>query len=164
MPKYNVNLSSASLAGLISELKTDLTKLKEKNERYVQEMTDRGLDLVRYEIVANDKINSLSTGELYNSAQSSYDPSTNVGVVEVTAPHAIYVEFGSGVEGKRSPHPESDPSKYDLKGRGEKGWIWRDRMGIAHWTKGQPAAPFFYNARKQLEEEKLSIARRVFKK
>lgn len=73
--------------------------------------------------------------------------------------YAIYVEYGTGVVGRDSPHP--DPSKfgwiYDINNRGEKGWWYpsspNDPNPTAYmndlgkwwaWTKGQASRPFMY--------------------
>ena len=167
MSRYQVNLSASELEKLITELKTNLKDLKDKNQEFVRKMTERGHQIVQEQIVEKGKINALSTGELFNSVVSVYDASANVGMVEVTAPHAAFVEFGTGVVGKGSPHPEAMQNgwNYDYNNRGSEGWLYfNPNDGKLHRTAGQPASPFFYDARKQLEDEKLSIAREVFKK
>lgn len=72
--------------------------------------------------------------------------------------YAMYVEYGTGIVGESSPHP--DPSRhgwhYDINDHGDTGWWYptdaddpnptkyRSKMGWWAWTAGQAARPFMY--------------------
>jgi len=69
--------------------------------------------------------------------------------------YADYVEFGTGIVGASSPHP--DATGYDLSNHGRKGWFFHNEMwnvadmtgynkekGSFYWTKGQPSRPIMY--------------------
>lgn len=84
-------------------------------------------------------------------------------VITIGAEHAMYVEFGTGIKGENSPHP--NPSfngqdwEYDMNGHGEKGWYYPTTADDPNptkyyskssdqwwaWTSGQEARPFMYN-------------------
>ena len=79
------------------------------------------------------------------STISSY--SVNDGfVIEVNGEYALYVEFGTGIVGKRSPHPNATQEgwEYDKNGHGESGWFYMGEDGRRHWTQGMPARPYIY--------------------
>ena len=156
-----VNLSTTELNSVIADLKLSLNDLKQKNMEFVQRMTDRGKALVEENIMELGKINAFSTGELFNSVISVYDATSNVGIVEVTSEHAKFVEYGTGVQGTGT-HPDP-PAGWSNR---QTPWIYENPKGSKQWfiTDGEPAAPFFYNARNELEDEKLRIAKEVFRK
>lgn len=61
--------------------------------------------------------------------------------------HAAFFEFGTGVKGARSPYGaygygQPDGWSYDVNGHGDAGWLYRDKDGELHWTKGLAARPF----------------------
>lgn len=63
-------------------------------------------------------------------------------LMEIDSEYALYVEYGTGIVGSESPHP-NPISAYDINNHGEKGWIYPKNGGF-YWTKGQPAKPFMY--------------------
>lgn len=100
----------------------------------------------------------VESGNLADSITWEYDESTNTGRIRIGAAYAIFVEYGTGIRGAASPHPEPIPGwVYDVNGHGEAGWWYptdasdpnptkkqaADGSWIAH-TKGQPAGAFVY--------------------
>lgn len=72
-----------------------------------------------------------------------------VGTVYTNNGYAHYVEFGTGPVGQEkhegiSPHV---PVAY-----GQDPWVWPDKEGGFHYTRGQPAKPFMYPALKSTED------------
>ena len=66
-------------------------------------------------------------------------------IITVDSDHALYVEFGTGIVGKRSPHPKADMSQYDKGGYGEVGWFYIGKDGKRHWTMGMPSRPYMHH-------------------
>lgn len=160
--KRVVKLTVADLTALIGEVQLNIDALKAKNSEFVQRMTTMGAELTREEIIALDKVGW--TGDLYDSVTSRYDAGSNTGYVEVTSDHAKFVEYGTGVVGFGThPDPPMGLPQPNPHPNGE--WLYENPVGTGWWhrTSGQPAAPFFYNARNRLEDEKLRVAKEVFK-
>lgn len=85
--------------------------------------------------------------------------------VYTNCPYAAYVEFGTGVIGENSPHPDTSIAgwKYDINDHGEAGWIYF-KDGKRHWTNGMPARPFMFETAQYLSDMSVinHIAREVF--
>lgn len=90
-------------------------------------------------------------------------------IVASTADFATYIEFGTGVVGMGTPHPQPSSVEpngwvYDVNAHGEAGWKYIGKDGKLHWTKGVPSKPFMYQATKDLENQLSSIAKEEFDK
>lgn len=81
--------------------------------------------------------------------------------------YAWFVEFGTGIVGAGSPHPEAGTAgwSYDTHGHGEDGWFYPWGKSRKHkirinpatgkqqpWTKGEPAKPFMYDSRQHIQD------------
>ncbi|MCI9092658.1 MAG: hypothetical protein HFF36_02570 [Coprobacillus sp.] len=140
----------------IENYKKDLT---EKQSKLVALLSARG-----YEIMVNE-INSLnmpfSKGELIRGC--SFDYGDTRATVYVISDHAIFVEFGTGITGAWSPHPDNKIGYvYDVNNHGYDGWYYTDETG-KHWTRGMPSRAFVYITAQQLRDELIVIAKEVFK-
>lgn len=92
-----------------------------------------------------------------------------VGTMETTNEQDTYAEFGTGIEGKNSPHEQEmlqesgwkyyvdSPHKKTIDGK--KGWFINKRTFVT----GQPAQKKFYNARKRMERKAIEIAKSKFR-
>lgn len=162
MRKITINLDPKSIDKAIKELQEYKRDLKSKINELVEELTYRGEEIAKIEVKAMDAV---YTGELERSIKGYFSHSTGVGIIEAGAPYAVYVEFGTGVVGEGSPHPDIRASGwvYDINNHGEEGWVYfNERDGKLHWTKGFKSRPFMYNTAQQLEKECSRIAREVF--
>ena len=142
----------------------DLEKFKkqflEKCDRLVEALTDEGVEVAKIQV---KQLDAWYTGELMNSIEGYYSPTYNVGIIKAGAYYAAYVEFGTGVVGSRSAHPNPQGWQYDVNGHGDKGWVYYDDDGGKfRWTKGFKSRPFMYNTARQLEKECEKIAKEVF--
>lgn len=99
------------------------------------------------------------TGKLLSSIVEEH--SGNYGFVKCKCGYAVFVEFGTGVVGGRSSHPDISIAgwKYDVNGHGELGWWYPGKDGNYHWTKGMPSRPFMYNTAQQLRKIVIPTAR-----
>ena len=142
----------------------DVQKFKKeflaKCNQLVKVLTDEGAEIARIKVV---ELDAVYTGELKNSIEGYYSPISNVGIIKAGTYYAAYVEFGTGVVGSQSPHPNPQGWQYDINAHGDKGWIYYDdENGQFRWTKGFKSRPFMYNTARQLEKECKTIAKEVF--
>lgn len=88
-----------------------------------------------------------------------------------------YVEFGTGIIGKRNPHPQSTPSNYDKNGHGEDGWWYPSEYGKKGkrkyqaksgdwlaWTQGMEPRPFLYETYLYLRRKAVQVQEKHYKK
>ncbi|MEG1106681.1 MAG: hypothetical protein RSD63_08225 [Eubacterium sp.] len=59
-------------------------------------------------------------GHLRDSIKAVYDPSTKIITVRAGSYWAVFVEYGTGIVGKNSPHPDPGSWKY----RGTEYWVY----------------------------------------
>lgn len=134
----------------------------EKCNRLVEALTNEGVKVAKLKVA---ELDAVFTGELMNSIDSYYSPTYNVGIIKAGAYYAAYVEFGTGVVGKQSSHPNPQGWQYDINNHGDEGWVYYDdESGKFRWTKGFKSRPFMYNTARQLEKECKRIAQEVFGK
>ena len=146
----------------IRELKQFKTEFLKKCNQLVQELTDYGVDVAKVEVT---QLDAVYTGELRNSIEGYFSPTTGVGIIRAGAYYAVYVEFGTGVVGSQSSHPNPQGWQYDMNNHGEDGWVYYDdETGKFRWTKGFKSRPFMYNTARQLEKDCKKIAQEVFGK
>lgn len=156
------SLNEKDIDRAIKELQQFKKEFLEKCDRLVEALTDKGVEIARLQV---QQLDAVYTGELWNSIEGYYSPSLNAGIIKAGAYYAVYVEFGTGVVGKQSPHPKPDGWQYDVNQHGDEGWVYYDdESGKFRWTKGFKSRPFMYNTARQLEKECAKIAREVFGK
>ena len=156
------SLDEKDIGRAIKELKQFKTEFLEKCNRLIEALTDRGVEVAKLEV---QQLDAVYTGELMNSIEGYYSPTYNVGIIKAGAYYAAYVEFGTGVVGSQSPHPNPQGWQYDVNGHGDEGWVYYDDdSGQFRWTRGFKSRPFMYNTARQLEKECKKIAEEVFGK
>lgn len=158
--QFKLNLRDIDRA--IKELAQFKTEFLEKCNRLIETLTDRGVEIARLQVA---QLGAEYTGALKNSIEGYYSPSYNVGIIKAGAYYAAYVEFGTGVVGKGSPHPNPEGWQYDVNEHGDSGWVYYDDdSGQFRWTRGFKSRPFMYNTARELERECEKISREVFGK
>lgn len=144
----------------IREVEQFKKEFLEKCNRLVEALTDEGVKIAKIKVA---ELDAVYTGELMNSIEGYYSPTYNVGIIKAGAYYAAYVEFGTGVVGKQSPHPTPNGWQYDVNAHGDEGWVYYDdESGKFRWTKGFKSRPFMYNTARQLEKDCMKIAKEVF--
>lgn len=164
-------LDAPSVNAAIREMEAYIEEVKAKIMELARILTEEeGVHIATVEISA---VQAVDTGELADSIYGFYDPQSHVGTIGSKAEYAFYVEYGTGIVGAGSPHPEINgdwqppPSRYthyDTNNHGEAGWwyIASHRDGKLHWTRGVPSRPFMYNTFKQLEQRSRQLAAEIF--
>lgn len=134
------------------EYKKDLIR---KCDMFVKLLAEVGVECCRINVESYD---AFDTGELFSSISlTKGDVITNGSqyVVYTDCEYAKFVEFGTGVRGANSPHPQLNGENidwaYDVNNHGENGWIYV-KNGEVHWTKGFEARPFMLETFFDLQE------------
>lgn len=160
---FKADLSVSSIRNLQKQLQDYQKDLVRKCEEFVRRLAERGVDIAKMKITDYDAI---YTGELLASINAEQGAVIQNGarwIVYTNCPWAKFVEFGTGIVGKNSPHPGTSIVgwKYDVNEHGEKGWFYF-RDGEWHWTKGLPSRPFMWETSLQLTQEIVKTAKEVF--
>ena len=151
LKSIDMELSTQSIRQAIREVKAFRDELKAKCMELVEALTMEGAEIAKMQVISME---AFDTGELVQSIQGMFFPGERCGFVIAEAPYAIYVEYGTGIVGEASPHPEAEGKyDYDVHRHGAAGWVYRsDRDGKYHWTAGYVSRPFMYNTLRWLEE------------
>ena len=162
MPKViRIDLSvKYSIDAAINELDNTVAEIRRRTNELVERLTEEGAQIARVQVMS---LGAVYTGELLNSIEGFYDPESHVGIIRANAYYAAYVEYGTGIVGQGSSHPDPDGWVYDVNGHGEKGWVYYNSNDDQfHWTAGMSARPFMYNTANELRSVCSRIAREVF--
>lgn len=162
MPKkvIRMGLNERDIVRAMHELLITKRRIEQRTEQLIRRLVDEGVSIAQVQIAS---LGAVYTGELLGSIQGYYDPNSHVGIIRADTPYAVYVEYGTGIVGAGSPHPEADGWVYDVNGHGEGGWVyWNNRDNRFHLTAGMPARPFMYNTKEQLQAMCGQIAKEVF--
>ena len=160
MRKITLDLSTRDINRAIRDLKRYKRELNKKVSLLIETLTDYGVDVAKAQI---RELGAWYTGELESSITGYFSPTVGAGVIKAGSPYAVFVEFGTGIVGQTSPHPDPKDWQYDINKHGEDGWIYfNERDGRWHWTKGVESRPFMYNTARELERECMRIAKEVF--
>ncbi len=160
MRKITLDLSTRDINRAIRDLKRYKRELNKKVSLLIKTLTDYGVDVAKAQI---RELGAWYTGELESSITGYFSPTVGAGVIKAGSPYAVFVEFGTGIVGQTSPHPDPKDWQYDINKHGEDGWIYfNERDGRWHWTKGVESRPFMYNTARELERECMRIAKEVF--
>lgn len=152
MAKIQMKLTTRSIEDAIREVKEYKRKLNDRVKALIRELVDKGVEIAKVQV---RELGAVYTGQLEESITGFFDEETGLGIIRTDCPYAIYVEFGTGVVGKRNPHPEPiEGWQYDVNEHGDKGWwYFNERDQKWHWTKGMVSRPFMYNTLQLLKAE-----------
>lgn len=155
-----MGLNTTDINRAIKEVRKYKQEVINKTKSLVAELTDNGVEIARVQLA---QMGAEYTGQLSASMVGYFSPTTGVGIIRAGAWYAVFVEFGTGVVGAGSPHPDPTGWQYDANGHGDKGWVYFNENDQKwHWTKGMKSRPFMYNTARALEGECLRIAKEVF--
>lgn len=156
------SLNEKDIDRAIKEIQQFKKEFQTKCERLVEALTDYGVEVAKVQVA---ELDAWYTGELMQSIEGYFSPTHGVGIIKAGAYYAAYVEFGTGVVGSQSPHPNPQGWQYDVNAHGDEGWIYYDDDGGGkfRWTKGFKSRPFMYNTARELERECKRIVSEVFK-
>lgn len=161
--KFRTGLSGSGFRRISREIHRYRNDLTDKCYDFAEKMAEEGVKLAKFKISGYDAI---ETGELLNSLNMEPGDVASNGasfVIYTGCEWAAYVEFGTGIVGSESPHPDTGLAnwKYDVNSHGEAGWFYY-KDGVWHWTKGMISRPFMYETGQELADKVVKIAREVF--
>lgn len=170
--KITITLSQKSIQDAISQIKSYQNDLTYKCQLLAEKLAEKGVEIARLQLADLDAI---FTTELISSVHAEYKGSVKGGgiwVVVAGTDHAMFVEFGTGIVGKRSPYPGNLPDGIDWQyasgktirqlADGRYGWFYKDDDGQWWFTEGMPSRPFMYYTAQELEKIVVETAREVF--
>ena len=154
-------LGSTELNRAIREVERYKAEFKKKWTTLMERLTEDGAEIAKAKVV---QLDAVMFGDLVASIEGFYDPSTGIGIIRAGAPHAVFVEYGTGVAGMRDTHPEPTPGRrYDSNNHGEAGWwYWGDWDSNWHWTKGMPSRPFMFDTKIEMPALVAKLQKEVF--
>lgn len=170
--KITITLSQKSIQDAISQIKAYQNDLTYKCQLLAEKLAEKGVEIARLQLADLDAI---FTTELISSVHAEYKGSIKGGgiwAVVAGTDHAMFVEFGTGIVGKRSPYPGKLPEGIDWQhasgqtirqlADGRYGWFYQDDNGEWWFTEGMPSRPFMYYTSIQLRDIAVKTAREVF--
>lgn len=163
MKQIKFNLSQSSIKSAIKQLEKYKKDLSKKTNLLVEALTAKGIDIAKFNV---QNLGAFYTGELEASIGGYFSPSLGVGIIYAGSFYALWVEFGTGLVGQQSPHPEAGALGYvyDVNSHGSDGWTYfNERDGKYHFTTGMPSRPFLYLTIKELDAICEKVAKAVFK-
>ncbi|MCR2033713.1 hypothetical protein [Anaerofustis stercorihominis] len=170
------NISPNSIDRAIKELENEKKIINQKFNLFIEKLSKLGVDIAKVKLTTLDNYGTLSW--LKDSIYSFYDATENKGVIKVGNNLGMFIEFGTGIKGATSPHPENIFGwVYDINSHGDKGWWYpttendpnpvktTDEYGqVRAWTKGMPSRPFMYQTGIELRSRIDEVAQEVFSK
>ena len=182
--KIIINLSQKSIQDAISQIKSYQNDLTYKCQLLAEKLSERGVEIARLQL---SDLDAVFTTELISSIHAEYKGNVKGGgiwAVVAGTDHAMFVEFGTGIVGKRSPYPGKLPDgvtwdyasgktirqamqDISINGdtfvkAGEYYWTYIGDDGKLHITKGMPSRPFMYYTAQELEKIVTETAKEVF--
>ncbi len=160
MTEISMTLTPRSIEKAIREIKDYRRKLNNRINTLIEVLVGLGVEIAKAEVRS---LGAVYTGELEESITGLFDPRLAAGIIKTDCPYAVYVEYGTGIVGKGSPHPAPKGWKYDVNEHGESGWFYyNERDQKWHWTQGMESRSFMYNTRQILEQNVVKTAKEVF--
>ena len=170
MKAIKVRLSAEGVKQAVQELREYQAKVQAAASAIVEALAKSGEEFAVAAVLP-----FAETGQLASSIKA--ETSGNVGFVKCSCGYAVYVEFGTGIKGAGSPHPDTAILgwKYDINQHGELGWWYPTdsadpnpykytaKNGTTYaWTRGMPSRPFMYETAQMLRASVVPVARSVF--
>lgn len=171
--RIKFGLSTASVQRAIKELKEYKRWTQEKCDELALELAKRGTFLIRMKIAEYDAID---TGAMISAV--SYPERIAPGKYLISLRvdngagknYALFVEYGTGVVGAGSKHPEAAEMGWQYAvgeeifttKDGRTGWIYPTKTGTFRFTEGQEARPFWHDAAQELPLYIKEATKKVF--
>lgn len=166
MKKFKTDLSYDGIGKLIDELTEYKKSLDDKCNEIVRRLEEMGVERAK-------ALCPVDTGEAKDSIVGYVDEGEHIATI-IAGSHCIYIEFGTGVIGKGSPHPSPEWLAFMKWAYGSGGTIFTTKSGKTGWyypaddgswkfTEGMPSRPFMYETVQFLKKQSTRVAKEVFK-
>lgn len=155
-----------SIDAAIKELEKRKREIHKCAEELTRLLTNLGVEKAR-DLVPVD------TGVAQSSIIGYIDDAEGIGIIRAGG-YCKYIEFGTGVRGRESPHPSAEykaimqwaynsgATIFTTK-NGKEGWYYPVGDGTWRFTEGMPSRPFLYETAQYLRKEAKRLAKEVFK-
>lgn len=169
--KISINpLDPDSIDKAIEELEKTKKAIHQAALDIVKTLTEMGTEKAK-ELIPVD------TGEAQASILGYVLDDECIGVINASGEYCVFLEFGTGVVGQSSPHPDSDwlaeasrltGGKYThyLSGKhifttkdGRVGWLYPGDDGKLHFTEGIESQHFMYDTLIHLRSKLMEVAK-----
>lgn len=156
-------LSQKSIYKAVQRLTEYTEEIDDKCNQLAKILAQKGVETSRMKIAQFDAIYTGELLESINYEKGAVIQNGSEWIVYTDCLWAKFVEFGTGIVGKKNPHPDTGIIgwKYDVNEHGESGWFYY-RDGEWHWTKGMPSRPFMYETSMELMKVITKTAKEVF--
>lgn len=156
-------LSQKSIDKAVQRLTEYTEEIDDKCNQLAKILAQKGVETSRMKIAQFDAIYTGELLESINYEKGAVIQNGSEWIVYTDCLWAKFVEFGTGIVGKKNPHPDTGIIgwKYDVNEHGESGWFYY-RDGEWHWTKGMPSRPFMYETSMELMKVITKTAKEVF--
>lgn len=162
-----------SVKNCIKQLQAYSKTLNRKTKLFVRRVGELGIQVANT-YIAQYNIPSEVIGQLKLQKGDVAISGSTIQII-VSNDEALFWEYGTGIVGKNTPHPETDMWIYDMNGHGQKGWVYvggqltewsKEVKSGVFYTKGMESQPFMYNTFLDLQYSQFdaisNIAREVF--
>lgn len=162
MPTYKAILSVSSLDALLNDLKSYQQKVEAAPHKIVETLVDYGKEQIAQGISSiRDKDGN------YLATAGSYMFDT-AGFAYMEGEKSTYLEYGTGVSGQSSPHPQANEAGWQynsgstISSTGD--WYYWDPIKQQHvHTKGIPAQMPVLKAANAIRQKEAEVAKEALK-
>ena len=161
----DMTLDARSINKAIREIRKLQTDLKDAMQGLVEELAKQGAEIAKINV---SQLGAVDTGALMASiGHGAFDPASRTAIIYAGSYYACFVEFGTGIVGKKNRHPGLNSmqdfavmgengtlyTEYDTNRHGNNVWFYKPVGGTKYlWTRGMKARPFMYNTYVELSD------------
>lgn len=155
-----IGLDVGQIDNLIKSLNTLSKDLKNLPNEVCQEVSELGLQYLESQYLSTNTDHTIDIGSIDTGVKKL----TNGYQIYASGKDVLYAEFGTGEEGKASPHPEK--SKFPLNDYNSGYWVSRlinTRTGKHFWiyqgqySEGNPSGKQVFNTRNFLKDKGIKM-------
>lgn len=166
MPDFSADLSVASLDKLLSDVKGYKAKVDAAPAKITERLAEIGAEAIQQNVAGITDPDGNAPGTVGMQVKGGSAK------VFQRGPQVAYLEYGTGKQGKASPHPEAVEAgwQYDVGSKirrmknGKRMWHYYDRLR-GHWrtTNGIPAQKQVLRAALAMRDSIVSVAKEALK-
>lgn len=170
MVKIKISLSTDSLNQAKKQLEDYKKSINLKAKAVVSRLIEYGFEVCNAKIL---EMNIYDEGNLANSVSSYFDENTGIGFIKVDCDYAVFVEFGTGTKGVKTPYvgeamtdigyQYGEGTHYVTLSDGRIGWYYPKSDGTYRFTEGLPSRPFMYETAMEMRNNLTEIVKEAFK-
>lgn len=168
-----IKLGVSSLEGLSKQLKAYKTKMKAVDGKIVETLVGTGTTILEQNLAAIPKYDGNEPG-VVDTYLLTHTVGPSVGVISNYGPQVVFLEFGTGIRGQASPHPQHGDIGYNYNLKlsehahrminGVEGWFYKPVDGDkALFTAGIVPSMQMWNTALALRRIYIPISKQLIK-